>query len=224
MTQLEYLQDLHYHPACQDVKSVEGLVRKDSREYWIPREEKIKEKEGCTLTAFILYGYHFENQSLEALAEKIGTTKQSLYNLAGNLRVPLRSKSEAQERRILRKILLETKLDFSKNELIETLVFEYCKLGMSGQELAIKYHVHCRTIYDWLRKAGVTIRPGITQLLKGKTFEQFYGEAKSKEIKDKMSEVRKGKSLEELYDEKRARDIKDKMSQAKREYWEKKRR
>ncbi len=215
MTQLKYLEDLHEHPACHEMLTLENLMRqsKSTRRYWTGIDAFVRERYGCTLTAYFLYEHHFKEKALWEIAEDIGRSKQCLHPLLKRLKIPIRNQVEAQNTLRYRK---ENSLrlngrkhnEGSKRKMSQTklrcrtlddnaLVREYAG-GMNTLVLAERHGVAQGTILYRLRRKNAQLRkpgflPGILHPRYNQTYEEHYGVERALKIKDRMSKSQKAR-------------------------------
>ena len=87
MTQLKDLQDI----IDLEIKSVKEVISPNSRKDWIGMEKELIESESApSLPAYLLYEYHFNNESIHNLAKKLEIKdNNSLRNMMIKMGIPI---------------------------------------------------------------------------------------------------------------------------------------
>lgn len=152
-TQLVDLEDI----IDLDVSNLNSLSSNQIN-YWKPVEDKIiEEHKAPSLSAYIIYQYHFNKRSLKNLAPELGRSYQALWNLMRNLGIPIRSASQS----------LRVTVYPIKGKTFEE------RYGAKRAKL-MKENISKRQ-----KERAKSIR--------GKTFKEIYGPKRAKQIKLKES-------------------------------------
>jgi len=101
MTQLQHLEDLHTHPACQNIKSLQEIIAEARHPSRFRRWEEIEAhliNDGLapSLSAFLLYEYQFRKRSIRDLTEEINCSKYNLRYIMKKIGIPIKTISEAK--------------------------------------------------------------------------------------------------------------------------------
>jgi len=215
MVRLEYLRDLHEHPACKQVIGVDELPSLYSRRYWGEVELRIRKKYGCNLSAYILYAHHFQGKSVYEIAEnELGKPRQVVSGLVKMLHLPMRDDGEKFTPRTAERISkantgrhlsVETRRKLSQHQLDgralpeEWIVGFYTKKCLGGYYLGWLFDVSADAIYHCLERNGIPRRDKRTASLGKKSpkrrlsYEEYYGVERALKIKDKMSEAQRAR-------------------------------
>ncbi len=155
MTQLKHLEDIHTHPACRSIRSLQEVVTR-ARLQVKPKYKRWEEIEAHlinggvapSLSAYLLYEYQFNKESLRELSRKLGKSKGALKGLVKKLNIPTRSLAEANKL---------DEISIPKKKIIERL---YNEEGKTDYEIADMFETSQATVRKWRRIHSIKARDG----------------------------------------------------------------
>jgi len=95
MTQLQYLEDL----IDLKIKSVSDIPGEKGKNYAKVEQRVMKRYNAPSLSAYILYEYHFNGQIMTSLAPKLGVSLTTVFYIMKCLGIPKRNISDVNDKR-----------------------------------------------------------------------------------------------------------------------------
>lgn len=219
MAQLEDLMDI----MDLDIKSLDSL-NPALRETCKKAEQYVMKKYSApSLTAYILYEYHFNNQSMKGLSSKIGVNLSALYYAAHALGIPLKTRSQALSSRKLLEQKIKKEYGMS---LRDYLLCEYHFNNKTPRVIGAKLGRSHQGVINIMRDLGISINKGrrltseqrkhLSEIMRKRWREKEKDNPKIvQELRGrlrKLQEQRCGKTYEEFYGPIKAAEIKAKIS------------
>lgn len=223
MAQLEDIMDI----VDLNIKSLNSLSS-TTRENWEKAEQYVMKKYNVpSLTAYLLYEYHFNNQSLHALSSKVGVSSSTLYYIVHALGIPLKTRSQAQSQANPSRGLLEQKIKKEYGmSLYDYLLCEYHFNNKTPRVIGAKLGRSHQGIINIMRDLGISInecggkgwtpelRKHISEIMRKRWKERDNTKTiqKLKERLRKFQEQNRGKTYEEIYGLEKAKEVLAKIS------------
>ncbi|MEM4230575.1 MAG: NUMOD3 domain-containing DNA-binding protein [Candidatus Pacearchaeota archaeon] len=206
-------KDLH------DIEDIKNLNLKNvscllyrNRVNWGEIAERINREYSMSLEMYLLFQHQFNNQSLSDLSSKLNVSYDALRNVMTKLGIPLKNYRGRKKSLVSDYLYLMGK--YWGNGLSLTEIAK--ELGVSKQAVSYRmrvFEIPIRNKSEAISLAKSDKSYSIPYSIRGKTYEELYGEKKAREIKEKISAHFKGKTYEELYGLERAKEIRTKISQ-----------
>ena len=129
MTQLRHLKDL----TKLKIKSVSDIPGKKGKHYAKIEKRVMRRYKAPSLPAYILYEYHFNDQTIPSLSPKLGESVSLVYRIMKDLNIPTRTSPEAHDKRIKLEKLIREEYGISSAKYLDR---EHNQHGLSLRDMS----------------------------------------------------------------------------------------
>jgi len=121
MTQLRYLEDL----IDLKIKSISDMPKIKRRNYAKIEQRVMKEYKAPSLSAYILYEYHFNGQIMTNLVPKLEVSLATVFSIMKDLGIPTRKPFESKDKKLAFEKLVREKYRISSTNYLDRKYNEY---------------------------------------------------------------------------------------------------